>query len=140
MPTAPKPRPKPQAAIRRFDVFAEYNRLKARQDGMPAAQAKGHGLWLAKWVASRRFRTEKAEPKSEAEQRERRAAQAGGKWKTLSGEEQTDKRFDKEIVARMGRDFYRRVFAPAIRSAFERGASYESIRDSLRKDWKPEEE
>lgn len=137
---ATKTAPRPKAAIRRFDVFAEYNRLKARQDGMPAAQAKGHGLWLAKLVASRRFRAEKPEPKSEAERRQRQAAEKAGKWKTLSGEEQTDKRFDKEIVERMSPAFYRRVFAPAIRSAFERGSSYESIRDSIRREWKPDED
>jgi hypothetical protein len=38
----------------------------------------------------------------------------------------------------MGRDFYRRVFVPAITEARERGASYEAIRDSVRRDWKPE--
>jgi len=33
---------KPEKAIRRFDVFAEYNRLDALKDGRPADQAKGH--------------------------------------------------------------------------------------------------
>jgi hypothetical protein len=95
---------KPQAAVRRFDIFAEYNRRKAAKQGQPAAQAKGYGLWLAKLVAARRFRRENGE---------------------------------KEIVQRMGTDFYRRVFSPAVRRAFERGEPYEAIRDSLRASWKP---
>ncbi len=40
----------------------------------------------------------------------------------------------------MGAMFYRRVFLPAITEARERGASYESIRDSLRRGWKPDTE
>ena len=133
-------RPAPKASIRRFDVFAEYNRLKAQREGMPAAQAKGHGLWLAKIVASRKFRGTEPEPKSEAERRKQQAAEErGGKWKTLGGEEQTDRLFDKQIVERMGRTFYRRVFSPAIRAALGRGASYESIRDTIRRDWQPAE-
>ncbi len=46
---------KPKMPVRRFDVFAEYSRLKARQEGESAAQAKGYGIWLAKVVAARKF-------------------------------------------------------------------------------------
>jgi hypothetical protein len=35
----------------------------------------------------------------------------------LSGVRQTDKPFDHEIVEWIGREFYREVFAPAIREA-----------------------
>ena len=45
----------PKAPIRRFDVFAEYTRQKALQDGMPEDEAAGYGLWVAKVVASRRY-------------------------------------------------------------------------------------
>jgi hypothetical protein len=37
----------------------------------------------------------------------------------------------------MGRAFYGRVFAPAIEDARKSGKSYESIRDTIRKSWKP---
>lgn len=126
--------PRPQAAIRRFDIFAEYNRQDALQKkGMKAAEAKGYGLWLAKVVASRRGR--KAEDGgARGEHRERKP----GEWRTLDDKPQTDKLFDKEIVDRMGRTFYRRVFSPAVRAARARGASYEAIRDTLRQDWKPD--
>src|ERR671916_1887382 len=45
----------PQAPIRRFDVFAEVNRLNALAEGRPEDEAKGYGIWLAKVVAGRRF-------------------------------------------------------------------------------------
>src|SRR5436305_14203002 len=46
---------KPEATVRRFDVFAEVNRLKALREGRPEDEAKGYGVWLAKVVAARRF-------------------------------------------------------------------------------------
>jgi hypothetical protein len=134
---AVKTKPKPQAAIRRFDIFAEYNRDKAMKDGMPADQAKGYGLWLAKIVAARRFR--KSEPEDRAGEKHDKGKPARRtKWRSLSGVPQTAKLFDQEIVGRMGSQFYRRVFAPAVRAAFKGGESYESIRDSLRAHWKPQ--
>jgi hypothetical protein len=126
--------PKPRSPIRRFDVFAEVQRLSAIKDGLPAAQAKGYGLWLAKLVAARRFR--KQEPSSDS--KERAEPRRKTKWRSLSGQPQTDKLFDREIVARMGVTFYRRVFAPAIRAAVQTGQDYMEIRDSIRKQWKVE--
>jgi hypothetical protein len=125
---------KPNAPIRRFDVFAEFNRQKAMKEGMKASQAKGYGLWLAKVVAARRFgkpKTESPSSKHEAETTRRT------KWRELSGEPQTDKLFDKQIIERMGANFYRRVFAPSIRKAIEERQGYEDIRDDIRKDWVP---
>ena len=58
------------------------------------------------------------------------------KWDVLSGERQTDKLFDHEIVERMGAEFYRDVFEPAVRAARAQGQSYEAIRDRLRRRWK----
>jgi hypothetical protein len=123
---------KPRKAIRRFDVFAEYRKLDAQHDGMPVDQAKGYGLWLAKVVAARKFRRQKGEQESASGQPKRRR-----KWHVLSGEPQTDKLFDHQIVDRMGADFYRDVFAPAVREAHSSGQTYESIRDRLRRRWKP---
>ena len=136
---ATKTTPRPQAAIRRFDVFAEYQRQQAISEGQPADRAKGYGLWLAKLVAARKFQRSKdgeAKNKDEDDAPERKRT----KWRSLSGEPQTDKLFDKEIVGRMGSTFYTRVFRPAITQARKDGRSYEDIRDSLRKDWKPEKE
>ena len=59
------------------------------------------------------------------------------KWHSLGGEEQTDEMFQKEIVKRMGEHFYETVFVPAIEDAVAEDRTYQSIRDTIRKDWKP---
>ncbi len=46
---------RPRQPIRRFDVFAESHRLERMQQGRPADEAKGYGLWLAKVVAARKL-------------------------------------------------------------------------------------
>lgn len=131
---------KPRASIRRFDVFAEYSRLKALKQGLDELHARGYGLWVAKVVASGGGRLGTGEsragqpPERAAEQHEEAHEQ---EWHTLSGEPQTDALFEREIVRRMGADFYQRVFAPAIAAAFAEGRSYAGIRDAIRKDWKP---
>ena len=101
----------PRAPIRRFDVFAEYNRQKAIEDGMPEDEAEGYGLWVAKVVAARRFgRSLMSQPPSKLrdsvprEPEEEEQAEKP-KWRTLDGKPQTDDLFEKEIVKRMGRDF-----------------------------------
>jgi hypothetical protein len=133
----------PKAPIRRFDVFAEYTRQKALQDGMAEDEAAGYGLWVAKVVASRRYgggpppppRKKEGEKGAEAEEAEPKKPRK--KWHDLGGEDQTDEMFEKEIVNRMGRHFYNTVFAPAIEDALAEDKSYQSIRDTIRKDWKP---
>jgi hypothetical protein len=128
---------KPNAPIRRFDVFAEYNRLKARQEGQSAAQAKGYGLWVAKVVAAQKFG--RLPKPTGARKAELEAIAKKKKWHELGGILQTDKLFDQEIVARMGKAFYDQVFAPAIHQAFVQGQAYRDIRDSIRREWKPEQ-
>ncbi len=130
---------RPKQAIRRFDIFAEYHRLERLRQGMPADEAKGYGLWLAKVVAARKFAKWKGvEDLDRQYQQEAQAKQyPPSKWRRLSGKEQTDELFDKEIIERMGRDFYAQVFRPGIQQAFEAGKSYRDIRDAIRRDWKP---
>lgn len=130
----------PKNSIRRFDVFAEYQRLKAlEKDQQPPDVAKGYGIWLAKVVASRRFGKAKDVPGKAGEGKKGAAAAeelVDNKWRTLDGEPQTDALFDKEIVQRMGKSFYDEVFSPAVKDAFEEGKDYTDIRDTIRKDWK----
>ncbi len=128
---------KPNAPVRRFDVFAEYSRLDALKKGESAAQAKGYGIWLAKVVAAKKFRkSDGAKEKTRDGEKEKKVTRK--KWRDLSGIPQTDKLFDKEIVNRMGKEFYRDVFAPAIQEAFDEGKEYRAIRDAIRREWKPE--
>jgi hypothetical protein len=125
---------KPANRIRRFDVFAEFRKQEEQDHGMPADQAKGYGLWVAKVVAARKFgRLKDRDEPSEAERKARRRR----KWRILSGEPQTDRLFDHQIIERMGADFYYEVFVPAIRHEREQGRSYESMRDRIRRRWKP---
>ncbi len=134
---------KPKVPIRRFDVFAEYNRQKAIQDGMPPDEAEGYGLWVAKVVASRGFgRGTMSQPPSKlhetAQQEETEGEQPKKpKWHTINDKPQTDEMFEKEIIARMGPEFYDKVFEPAIHEAIEAGKSYNSIRDVIRREWTP---
>ncbi len=131
--------PKPKAPIRRFDVFAEYNRIKAlEEEHLTAPKAKGYGLWVAKVVAAQKFGRlprpkgeEKKEKTEEEKEKEKKA------WHELSGVPQTNKLFDREIISRMGKAFYDEVFRPAVDKAYEEGKSYVEIRDKIRKDWKP---
>jgi hypothetical protein len=140
--TVSEPRLYPKQEIRRFDVFAEYQRLKGLQKGLDAPHAKGYGLWVAKVVASGgRKRSgdngKHAAPGAAEDHIKHDDAPREQVWHELSGTPQTDTLFDREIVTRMGKDFYSVVFAPAIAQAVEQGRSYESIRDAIRKKWKP---
>ena len=132
----------PRKAIRRFDVFADVNRLEALREGRSEREAKGHGIWLAKVVAGRRFGRKDGgdHPPRDYDERDggsRPRGRSDPEFKSAGGELQTDETFDEEIVARMGEAFYDQVFAPAIHEAVERGEQYEQFRDTIRKDWKP---
>ena len=127
--------PKPRKPIRRFDVFAEYRKQEQQDQGTPEDEAKGYGLWVAKVVATRRLgrgRVSGGQAPGGQPEPERR-----GKWHELDGQPQTDALFDAEVVARMGPEFYREVFVPAIREARAHGRSYEAIRDAIRRPWRP---
>jgi hypothetical protein len=125
----------PRQAIRRFDVFAEYTRQERQDKGYPVDQAKGYGIWLAKVVASRRFGQSSASegkpprPKDEHEEEP--------EFRSVGDELQTDATFDHDIIDRMGAPFYEDVFVPAITEARQEGRKYETIRDTIRKGWKP---
>ena len=131
--------PTPRQAIRRFDVFAEYSRQEREDKGYPEDEAKGYGVWLAKVVAARRFgagssstdRSKSSNRKTDGQE------EPEPKFRSVGDELQTDKTFDEDIIDRMGADFYDQVFVPAITGARTSGKSYESIRDTIRKEWKP---
>jgi hypothetical protein len=124
----------PSKAIRRLDVFAEYTRLERLDKGYPDDAARGYGIWLAKVVASRKF-NKSGESKTSTGKKK---PGPEPKFREIGDELQTDETFDHDIVERMGTSFYSAVFAPAIAKAKEEGETYEAIRDSIRKDWKPE--
>jgi hypothetical protein len=128
--------PSPNQPIRRFDVFAEYTRQERREKGFPEDQAKGYGIWLAKVVASRRFgQKSPAEITKPAQKRDR--SEEEPTFRSVGDELQTDETFDHDIIDRMGARFYDAVFVPAITEAREEGKKYETIRDTIRRGWKP---
>jgi len=137
--TDPNERPAPRQAIRRFDVFAEYSRQERQEKGYPEAEAKGYGIWLAKVVAARRFgagsaSTDRSKSRSRTGSHDE---EPEPKFRSVGDELQTDATFDHDIIERMGAAFYDDVFVPAITEARKQGKSYESIRDAIRKEWKP---
>ena len=136
----------PLQPIRRFDVFAETKRLEAIAHGEPDDVAKGYGIRIAKIVASRRFgggsgnknpQRKKHTAESDSPDESRFGGEDGGKFRAIDGELQSDATFDREIIDRMGPEFYEMVFQPAIRDVLANGRKYEQIRDTIRKDWKP---
>ncbi len=125
----------PQQAIRRFDVFAEYTRQERKEKGYPEDQAKGYGIWLAKVVAARRFGQKSSADAKKPSKKDEREEEP--KFRSVGDELQTDETFDHDIIDRMGAPFYDAVFVPAITAAREEGKKYETIRDTIRKGWKP---
>jgi hypothetical protein len=127
----------PRANIRRFDVFAEWSRLTARErKHMNASDAKAYGFAVAKVVAARKLGG--YEPGLIREWKKR--ARAGHTEREASGEAWwehfgSEREFDRRIIERMGEGFYERVFQPAVREALDAGKEYEEVRDTLRKEW-----
>jgi hypothetical protein len=65
--------PAPQAEIRRFDIFAEWNRLKAcHSHRLSETDAQAYGLAVAKVVAGRKSAHVRPHQVSERRQRARR--------------------------------------------------------------------
>ncbi len=105
---------------------------------MPEYLAKGRGIWAAKVVAGRRYGSvpqgspstsgKGAGTKPESEEEDG--------FRSIGGIRQTDQTFDKEIIQRMGEDFYHNVFHPSIQRAVSEGRRYEEIRDAIRQAWK----
>ncbi len=123
---------RPRLPIRRFDIFAEWNRIKARQrHHLPENEARAYGLAVAKVVAARKFSGYQPEQIREWRAHARREEVTKAWWKHLgSGPE-----FERKVVERMGPAFYAQVFQPAVRRAWDAGKSYEEIRDLLRQEW-----
>jgi hypothetical protein len=122
----------PRAEIRRFDIFAEWNRLKAGQrHHLPEADAQVYGLAVAKVVAARKFAGYRPEQVKDWKRRAQREELGEAWWQHLGSAEE----FATKIVERMGKTFYRRIFQPLLRQAWEEGKKYEQIRDVLRAEW-----
>ncbi|HZU14251.1 MAG TPA: hypothetical protein VFB58_15530 [Chloroflexota bacterium] len=129
---------KPRMPIRRFDVFADYHRVQNEERGMPENLAKGRAVWAAKVVAGRRYGGVPSTGPHAGKLGGRAAAEPeeDNEFRSIGGVPQTDQTFDREIIDRMGPEFYRQVFHPAIAEAARNGKRYEDIRDEIRAPWK----
>ena len=125
----------PHQPIRRFDVFAEYTRQERREKGYPEDEAKGYGIWLAKVVAARRFGQKSSSDGKKPSKKD--AHEEEPKFRSVGDELQTDETFDHDIIEWMGPRFYDAVFVPAITKARDEGKAYGTIRDTIRRGWKP---
>ena len=86
-------------------------------------------------VASHRFgQNSAADGRKPSQKAEREEEQ---KFRSMEDELQTDETFDHDIIDRMGEKFYDDVFVAAITGARAEGKSYEAIRDTIRRGWKP---
>lgn len=122
----------PRLQIRRFDIFAEWNRLKARtKHNMKEGDARAYGLAVAKVVAARKLHGAAPEQTRELKRRARKDEVDEAWWEHLGSADE----FEQKIVERMDREFYRQVFQPAIQQAWDDGKQYEDIRDALRSEW-----
>ncbi|HEU5100963.1 MAG TPA: hypothetical protein VFU22_18185 [Roseiflexaceae bacterium] len=122
----------PRLQIRRFDIFAEWNRLKARnRHGMKEIDSRAYGLAVAKVVASRKFHGTAPEQTRELKRQARQEEVDEPWWEHLGSNDE----FEQKIIERMGRDFYTQVFQPAIQKAWDARQRYEDIRDTLRSEW-----
>ena len=122
----------PRLQIRRFDIFAEWNRLKARtRHKMKEADARAYGLAVAKVVAARKLHGAAPEQTRDLKRRARQDEVDEPWWEHLG----SSKEFEQKIIERMGQEFYTEVFQPAIQQAWDAGQRYEDIRDTLRNAW-----
>ena len=102
--------------IRRFDIFAEWNRLKARsRHHMSAADARAYGLAVAKVVASRKFHGTTPDQAKEPKHRARNDDVSEQWWEHLG----SDDEFEQKIIRRMGKhstamSFSRRFSTPGM--------------------------
>jgi hypothetical protein len=124
--------PIPQQEIRRFDIFAEWNRLKGRTKAkLNEADAQAYGLAVAKVVAARKFSGHDPAQAKELKRKAKEEEVGEPWWEHMGSAEE----FERKVVARMGEEFYRDVFQPVILQAWDGGQRYEEIRDALREPW-----
>ena len=113
---------KPKKTIRRFDVFAEYRKQEQQEKGDSERVASGHGLWgWPRWSPAGASGPPAPAVRVPPAERESRAPRApsGREIGTCWTGSLRPTLFKKEIMQRMGEEFYREVFVPEIRAARE---------------------
>lgn len=126
---------KPQNNIRRFDVFTECERIKYTKRGFPLYVAKGLAIWTAKLVSGGKLKKNFfSGPNTGYHKANLNSSSNNNKsvFRSLNNVPQTDLMFDKEIIERMGKEFYEQTFQPMVRDNLSQGFEYRQFRDTLR--------
>jgi len=125
---------KPLTYLRPFDVMAEWQLQEKMSelartgpiDDLAKGVAKQFGLAMAIYIASRKF----GKPRPAVIRKGARAEASRETAQICKAED-----FDRQIVNRMGREFYERVFAPRILMLRALGKSYNEIKIDLGRDF-----
>jgi len=114
--------------IRRFDIFAIFNKV-SKENEMDEKHAKGYGIWMARFIAGRRFGAKATKPngKKGSKTAEKKATGVQS-WYTLNGKPQTDKEYDNELLKRFG-SANLIALEKWVKDAYIKGVDYKTIRD-----------
>src|SRR5271166_4152158 len=103
--TMPEPEelPRPEAPIRRFDVFAEWSRLiAAERHHLSEGQARAYGIAVAKIVAVRKLAGHSPGQIAKWKQHANKQEANDAWWENVGSALE----FNRKIVLRMGTYFY----------------------------------
>ena len=112
--------------IGKWDIISEYHRIEWLKAGHNEVEAKIHGIVIA--VVGYQARLGKEPQKYKLEQK--------GKEKGVSVTHRkqekwiTTEDFDK-IVNKIGDNYYRKVFSPAIENLYNKGYSYDEVKKAV---------
>ena len=112
--------------IGKWDIISEYHRIDWEEKGHDVEESKIHGTLIA--ILGYQKRTGKSPHFFDVEERN------GEKGKTVKqrGDEKwiTSKEFDK-IINKIGKEFYIKIFAPAIKKLYKEGYSYTEVKKKV---------
>ena len=108
----------------KWDIISEYHRIQWQQKGFDEEESKIHGILIA--IIGYQARTGTTPRFFDVETKD------GEKGKTVNqrGKEKwiTSKEFDK-IIDKMGEKYYNEVFSPVIENLYNKGYSYNKVKD-----------
>ncbi|NHJ21386.1 MAG: hypothetical protein EAX91_10605 [Candidatus Lokiarchaeota archaeon] len=112
--------------VGKWDIISEYHRIDWEEKGHDEEESKIHGTLIA--ILGYQKRTGHSPQIYEVEEHN------GEKGKTVKqrGEEKwiTSKEFDK-IIKKIGNEFYRKIFSPAIKNLYDKGYSYDEVKKAV---------
>jgi hypothetical protein len=112
--------------IGKWDIISEYHRIDWEDRGYEEVESKIHGILIA--IIGYQKRTGQTPHFFDVEERD------GEKGKSVKqrGEEKwiTSKEFDK-IIKKIGPQYYKGIFSPAIKNLYKQGFSYTEVKKKV---------